>query len=111
MGAAGGPFPRVGRPAWGYCAGVWWGASPTPAHEYARVMRRFRVSAICARPLLLEELAKEPLAPLDQVRQAVVDAAELGTATAGGAHLEPRLLRRLGSSEHPIRLMGGLGAA
>jgi acyl-CoA synthetase (AMP-forming)/AMP-acid ligase II len=88
-----------------------WLGSATPAHEYARVMRRFRVSAICARPLLLEELAKEPLAPLDQVRQAVVDAAELDTATAGAAHVEPRLLRRLGSSEHPMRVMGGLGTA
>jgi acyl-CoA synthetase (AMP-forming)/AMP-acid ligase II len=92
-----------------------WLGSATPAHEYARVMRRFRVSAICARPMLLEELAKEPLAPLDQVRQVVVDAAELGTATPGAtssgvANLESRLLRRLGSSEHPIRVMGGLGA-
>src|SRR6185437_2630538 len=93
-----------------------WLGSAMPAHEYARVMRRFRVSAICARPLLLEELAKEPLAPLDQVRQAVVDAAELGTATAGATHLgtanlESGLLRRLGSGQHPMRVMGGLGAA
>ena len=35
-----------------------WMSSAMPAHEYARVMRRFRVSAICARPALLEELAK-----------------------------------------------------
>lgn len=88
-----------------------WLGSAMPAHEYARVMRRFRVSAICARPLLLEELAREPLAPLDQVRQAVVDAAELGTATAGATNLEHGILRRLGSSEHPMRLMGALGAA
>jgi acyl-CoA synthetase (AMP-forming)/AMP-acid ligase II len=98
-----------------------WLGSTTPAHEYARVMRRFRVSAICARPLLLEELAKEPLAPLDQVRQVVVDAAELGMTTAGATHLGAAnlgtgnlgsgLLRRLGSSEHPMRVMGGLGAA
>ncbi len=57
-----------------------WLSSAMPAHEYARVMRRFRVSAICARPTLLEELAKEPLAPLDQVKQAVVDATELAPA-------------------------------
>jgi acyl-CoA synthetase (AMP-forming)/AMP-acid ligase II len=90
-----------------------WLGSATPAHEYARVMRRFRVSAICARPLLLEELAKEPLAPLDQVQQAVVDAAELGTARpgAGATHLESGILRRLGSSEHPMRVVGGLGTA
>jgi acyl-CoA synthetase (AMP-forming)/AMP-acid ligase II len=93
-----------------------WLGSAMPAHEYARVMRRFRVSAICARPLLLEELAKEPLAPLDQVRQAVVDAAELGSATLGATHLgttnlESGLLRRLGSGQHPMRVMGGLGAA
>jgi acyl-CoA synthetase (AMP-forming)/AMP-acid ligase II len=88
-----------------------WLGSATPAHEYARVMRRFRVSAICARPLLLEELAKEPLAPLDQVQQAVVDAAELAASPPSSTHLESRLLRRLGSSEHPMRVMGGLGAA
>jgi acyl-coenzyme A synthetase/AMP-(fatty) acid ligase len=88
-----------------------WLGSATPAHEYARVMRRFRVSAICARALLLEELAKEPLAPLDQVQQAVVDAAELAASTPSSTHLESRLLRRLGSSEHPMRVMGGLGAA
>src|SRR5882757_7720816 len=88
-----------------------WLGSETPAHEYARVMRRFRVSAICARPLLLAELAKEPLAPLDQVRQAVVDAAELGTARPGATPMEAGILRRLGSSEHPMRVMGALGAA
>jgi acyl-CoA synthetase (AMP-forming)/AMP-acid ligase II len=87
-----------------------WLGSATPAHEYARVMRRFRVSAICARPLLLEELAKEPLAPLDQVKQAVVDAADLDAA-----NLERRLLSRVGSrlghGEHAIRVTSGLGAA
>jgi non-ribosomal peptide synthetase component F len=75
--------------------------SSIPAHEYARLMRRFRVSAICAGSALLEELAKEPLAPLDQVRQAVVDAAEL----------EPALLSRLTGGEHTMRVTGGLGAA
>ena len=60
------------------------GTGAMPAHEYARVMRRYRVSAICARPALLEELAREPLAPLDQVQQAVVDAAELDAAIPGG---------------------------
>lgn len=78
-----------------------WLSPAMPAHEYARVMRRFRVSAICARPTLLEELAKEPLAPLDQVRQAVVDAADL----------EPALLSRLGKGGQAMRVTGGLGAA
>jgi non-ribosomal peptide synthetase component F len=72
-----------------------------PAHEYARLMRRFRVSAICAGSALLEELAREPLAPLDQVRQAVVDEGEL----------EPALLSRLTGGEHTMRVTGGLGAA
>jgi acyl-coenzyme A synthetase/AMP-(fatty) acid ligase len=72
-----------------------------PAHEYARVMRRFRVSALCARPVLLEELSREPLAPLEQVQQAVVDAAEVDAA----------LLHRLGGGERPMRVTGGLGAA
>jgi non-ribosomal peptide synthetase component F len=72
-----------------------------PAHEYARVMRRFRVSAICARRSLLEELAKEPLAPLDQVQQAVVDAEEVAPALQG----------RLGSHERGMHVTGGLGAA
>jgi acyl-CoA synthetase (AMP-forming)/AMP-acid ligase II len=80
--------------------------SAMPAHEYARVMRRFRVSAICARPLLLEELVKEPLAPLDQVQQAVVDAAELDAAMLGGP-----LLGRLRTRERGMRVTGGLGAA
>jgi hypothetical protein len=75
--------------------------SSIPAHEYARLMRRFRVSAICAGSALLEELAREPLAPLDQVRQAVVDAGEL----------EPALLSRLTGGEHTMRVTGGLGAA
>jgi acyl-coenzyme A synthetase/AMP-(fatty) acid ligase len=77
-----------------------------PAHEYARVMRRFRVSAICARPALLEELAREPLAPLEQVRQAVVNAADVGAA-----RLEPALLNRLIRGGHGMRVTGGLGAA
>jgi acyl-CoA synthetase (AMP-forming)/AMP-acid ligase II len=88
-----------------------WLGSAMPAHEYARVMRRFRVSAICARPLLLEELAREPLAPLDQVQQAVVDAADPGAANLSGAKLDPRLLSRLQDGEHPMRVTGGLGAA
>jgi acyl-coenzyme A synthetase/AMP-(fatty) acid ligase len=88
-----------------------WQGSAMPAHEYARVMRRFRVSAICARPLLLEELAREPLAPLDQVQQAVVDAADPGAANLSGAKLDPRLLSRLRNGEHRMRLTGGLGAA
>jgi non-ribosomal peptide synthetase component F len=88
-----------------------WLGSAMPAHEYARVMRRFRVSAICARPLLLEELAKEPLAPLDQVQQAVVDAADPGTANLSGEKLDSRLRSRLRDREHPMRLTGGLGAA
>ncbi|MGB9417114.1 MAG: non-ribosomal peptide synthetase, partial [Acidobacteriaceae bacterium] len=88
-----------------------WLGSAMPAHEYARVMRRFRVSAICARPLLLEELAREPLAPLDQVQQAVVDAADPGAANLSGAKLDPRLLSRLRNGEHRMRLTGGLGAA
>jgi acyl-coenzyme A synthetase/AMP-(fatty) acid ligase len=75
--------------------------SSIPAHEYARLMRRFRVSAICAGSALLEELAREPLAPLDRVRQAVVDAGEL----------EPALLSRLTGGEHTMRVTGGLGAA
>ena len=82
-----------------------WISSAMPAHEYARVMRRFRVTAICARPALLEELAKEPLAPLDQVRQAVVNAADLDAA-----HLEATL-RRSGNCRHAMRVTGGLGAA
>jgi len=83
-----------------------WLGSAMPAHEYARVMRRFRVSAICARPLLLEALEKEPLAPLDQVQQAVVDAADLSEA-----YLKPALLSRLGQRERTLRATGGLGAA
>jgi acyl-CoA synthetase (AMP-forming)/AMP-acid ligase II len=78
-----------------------WLTSAMPAHEYARVMRRFRVSALCAGPTLLEELAKEPLAPLDQVKQAVVDAAELA----------PSLLSRLSGGDRAMRVTGGLGAA
>jgi len=72
-----------------------------PAHEYARVMRRFRVSAICARRSLLEELAKEPLAPLDQVKQAVVDAEDVAPAVQGHP----------GTREQGMRVTGGLGAA
>jgi acyl-coenzyme A synthetase/AMP-(fatty) acid ligase len=83
-----------------------WLSSAMSAHEYARVMRRFRVSAICARPALLEELAKEPLAPLEQVRQAVVDAADVDAA-----HLQPALLSRLGHGGRGMRVTGGLGAA
>ena len=82
-----------------------WISSAMTAHEYARVMRRFRVSAICARPALLEELAKEPLAPLDQVRQAVVNAAD-----PDAVHLEATL-RRSGNGRHAMRVTGGLGAA
>jgi non-ribosomal peptide synthetase component F len=77
-----------------------------PAHEYARVMRRFRVSAICARRALLEELAKEPLAPLDQVKQAVVDAEEVAPAP-----LDSALKGRQGTREQGMRVTGGLGAA
>jgi non-ribosomal peptide synthetase component F len=81
-------------------------AAAMPAHEYARVMRRFRVSAICARRALLEELAKEPLAPLDQVKQAVVDAEELAPAP-----LDTALGVRPGTREQGMRVIGGLGAA
>jgi acyl-coenzyme A synthetase/AMP-(fatty) acid ligase len=77
-----------------------------PAHEYARVMRRYRVSAICARPALLEELAREPLAPLDQVQQAVVDAAELDATIPAGP-----LRDRMGTRGHALRVTGGLGAS
>lgn len=77
-----------------------WLSSAMPAHEYARVMRRYRVSAICAKPTLLEELAKEPLAPLDQVKQAVVEATELA----------PSLVKQL-SGERAMRIRGGVGAA
>jgi nonribosomal peptide synthetase DhbF len=82
------------------------GAGAMPAHEYARVMRRYRVSAICARQALLEELAKEPLAPLDQVQQAVVDAAEMDAPIPEGA-----LRDRMGTRERALRVTGGLGAA
>jgi acyl-coenzyme A synthetase/AMP-(fatty) acid ligase len=82
-----------------------WLGPAAAAHEYARAMRRFRVSAICARASLLEELAKEPLAPLDQVRQAVVDAADLSATK-----LEAALLSRLNGG-HAMRVTGGLGAA
>ncbi|HEX6494255.1 MAG TPA: non-ribosomal peptide synthetase [Acidobacteriaceae bacterium] len=82
------------------------GAGAMPAHEYARVMRRYRVSAICARQVLLEELAKEPLAPLDQVQQAVVDAAELNAPISEGP-----LRDRMGTRERALRVTGGLGAA
>jgi acyl-CoA synthetase (AMP-forming)/AMP-acid ligase II len=60
---------------------------------------------MCARASLLEELAKEPLAPLDQVRQAVVDAADLSATK-----LEPALFRRLHGG-NVMRVTGGLGAA
>jgi hypothetical protein len=56
-------------------------------------------------------LAREPLAPLDQVQQAVVDAADPGAANLSGAKLDPRLLSRLRNGEHRMRLTGGLGAA
>ena len=82
------------------------GAGAMPAHEYARVMRRYRVSAICARQALLEELAKEPLAPLDQVQQAVVDAAELDAPIPEGP-----LRDRMGTRVRALRVTGGLGAA
>ncbi len=72
-----------------------------PAREYARVMRRYHVSAICARPVLLAELAEEPLSPLDHVQQAVIDATDL----------EPALVHRLRGSERGMRVTGGLGAA
>ena len=75
-----------------------------PAHEYARVMRRYRVSAICARPALLEELAREPLAPLDQVQQAVVDAGELDAAIRG-------VIRdRMGTRERALRVSRWTGS-
>ena len=79
----------------------YWLGAEMPAHDYARVIRRYRVSALCSRPSLLEELASEPLAPLEQVRQAVIDAADL----------EPTLLSRLGGNEQKMRITGGLGAA
>ena len=82
------------------------GTGAMPAHEYARVMRRYRVSAICARPSLLEELAREPLAPLDQVQQAVVDAGELDAAGLDGA-----IRDRMGTRERALRVTGGVGAA
>lgn len=82
------------------------GTGAMPAHEYARVMRRYRVSGIYARPALLEELAREPLAPLDQVQQAVVDAAEMDAAIPEGA-----LRDRMSTREHALRVTGGLGAA
>jgi hypothetical protein len=82
------------------------GTGAMPAHEYARVMRRYRVSAICAGPSLLEELAREPLAPLDQVQQAVVDAGELDAAGLDGA-----IRDRMGTRERALRVTGGVGAA
>jgi acyl-coenzyme A synthetase/AMP-(fatty) acid ligase/acyl carrier protein len=78
----------------------YWLGSDMPAHDYARMIRRYRVSALCVRPSLLKELAADPLAPLDQVRQAVVDV----------AGLEPALFTRFARSEH-MRITGGLGAA
>ena len=72
-----------------------------PAHEYARMIRRFRVNSLCARPKLLEELAREPLAPLAQLQQVVVDA----------AGLEPVELERLRHTERSMRVVGWLGAA
>ena len=72
-----------------------------PAREYARIMRRYRVSAICARPVLLAELAEEPLAPLAQVQQAVVDA----------DGLQPGALNGLRARQNEMRVTGGLGAA
>ncbi len=79
----------------------YWLGSDMPAHDYARMIRRYRVSALCVRPSLLEELGADPLAPLQQVRQAVVDV----------AGLEPALLSRLAGRECAVRITGGLGAA
>lgn len=76
-----------------------------PAYEFARMMRRYRVSAMCAEPVLLAELAEQPLAPLAQVQQAVYEA----SGEAGGA--EPALLSRVRGREPRMRLTGGLGAA
>jgi acyl-coenzyme A synthetase/AMP-(fatty) acid ligase len=78
----------------------YWLGAEMPAHDYARIIRRYRVSSLCARGSLLAELAAEPLAPLDQVRQAVVDAADL----------EPALLSRIVATERSMRVTGGLGA-
>jgi acyl-CoA synthetase (AMP-forming)/AMP-acid ligase II len=71
------------------------------AQDCARMIRRFRVNSLCARPKLLEELAREPLAPLTQVQQVVVDA----------AGMEPVELERLRHTERSMRVVGGLGAA
>lgn len=79
----------------------YWLGSEMPAHDYARVLRRYRVSSLCACPSLLEELAAEPQSPLDQVRQAVVDV----------AGIDPALLSRLSGGERAMRVTGGLGAA
>jgi nonribosomal peptide synthetase DhbF len=76
------------------------GESLSP-QNYARMIRRFRVNSLCARPRLLEELAREPLAPLAQVQQVVVDA----------AGLQPVELQRLRHTERGMRVVGGLGAA
>lgn len=72
-----------------------------PAYEYARILRRYRVSALCAEPRLLAELARDPLAPMAQLRQAVYD--------ANG--MRPALLDPLQEREPGMRLTGGLGAA
>ncbi len=76
-----------------------------PAFEYARVMRRYRVSMLCAQPNLLADLADEPLAPLAQVQQAVFE-----SAGQSAGWMEPALLDRVRGREPAMRLTGGLGA-
>jgi acyl-CoA synthetase (AMP-forming)/AMP-acid ligase II len=76
-------------------------AQPFPAYEYGRILRRYRVSALCAEPVLLAELAQDPLAPLAQVQQAVYDA----------SGLRPALIDPLLECEPRVRLTGALGAA
>ncbi len=76
-------------------------AEAMPAFEYGRLVRRYRVSALCAEPALLAELAQDPLAPLAQVQQAAYEANEL----------RPARLDRLRERDPGMRLTGGLGAA
>jgi acyl-CoA synthetase (AMP-forming)/AMP-acid ligase II len=79
-----------------------WSTTDTlPAYEYGRMLRRYRVSALCAEPVLLAELAQDPMAPLARVKQAVYDA----------AGLRPALIDPLQEWEPRIRLTGALGAA